>query len=157
MKMQSSKKLTIAIGMMLAGASLGPVALAQTTTAQPMDQQQMNQQWQQMDTNNDGKVSKSEYDHYWKQQFKTADTNNNGKLSKQECETAMRNMRGAQFSQAKFDRMWNQVSHDGHITKSQDLAYHDKQFRKAANGNNQLTQTEFENAMNTDGEQVTSL
>lgn len=170
--MTHSKKLTIALGMMLAGASLGPVALAQTTTPQPMQEQQqdqmqnmqnssakqqMTQQWQMMDANNDGKVSKSEYDNYWKQQFKTADTNNNGKLSRQECETAMRSMQGAQFSQVKFDQMWNQVSQNGHITQSQDVAYHNKQFRKAANGNNELTQAEFQNAMNTDGEEVTSL
>lgn len=146
--MKYGNRLTIAIGMMLAGAALGPAAFAQTTSAQ---------QWQQMDANGNGKVSKSEYNTYWKQQFKQADTNNDGKLSRQECEAAVKKMKGANFSQAKFDKMWNDVSQNGYITQSQDLAYHDKQFNKATHGNGELTRAEFRKSLSRRSESVASL
>lgn len=150
--MKQSKGLAIAIGVMFAGAAFGPAAFAQTSSTHQQDQQ-----WQQMNANGNGKVSRSEYDHYWKRQFKQADTNQDGKLSRQECQAAVKKMQGANFSQTRFDEMWNNVSQHGYITPSQDLAYHNKQFDKASHGNNTMTKAEFEHTVNTGSESVASL
>lgn len=152
--MNHRSKLTIAIAAMMAGAIFGPASFAQSsgvpTTA--------SQQFRQSDTNHDGQVSKSEFDHYWKQQFQTADTNHDGKLSRQECLTAVRKMEGSHFSQTRFNKMWNDVSQNGHITSSQDLAYHNRQFSKAdTNDNGKLSLAETRNAVQSGNENLASL
>jgi Ca2+-binding EF-hand superfamily protein len=152
--MKHPGKLAIAIGAVLAGAVFGPASFANSasmpTTA--------SQQFRQSDTNNDGQVSQSEFDTYWRQQFQTADTNNDNKLDRQECLTAAREMEGSRFSQARFDTMWNKVSHDGHISSGADIAYHNKQFNKAdTNDNGQLSLAETRNAVQSGNETVASL
>lgn len=119
-------------------------------------QQQMNHQWQQM-ANGNGKVSKSEYDRYWKRQFKLADTNHDGTLSRQECLAAVQKMDGANFNQEKFDQMWNQVSENGRITPSQDLAWHDMQFKTATRGKSELTKAQFRHAIDSRDQTLASL
>lgn len=149
--MKHPKQLTIAIGILVTGALFGPASFAQSTHS-------ATQQFRQMDTNHDGQVSKSEFNSYWKQQFQTADTNHDGKLSRHECEVAVRNMEGSHFSQAKFDRMWKNVSRNGHISPNKDLAFHDKQFRKAdSNGNGKLSLAEVHRAMRSSSENLASL
>lgn len=119
-------------------------------------QQAMNQQWQQM-ANGSGKVSKNDYDRYWKQQFRMADTNHDGKLSRQECVAAVQKANGANFSQVKFNQMWNEASHHGYITPSEDLAWHDMQFSKATRGKTELTKTEFRHAIDSRNQSLASL
>jgi Ca2+-binding EF-hand superfamily protein len=152
--MNHRSKLTIAIAAMMAGAVFGPASFAHSTDMPTT----ASQQFQRSDTNQDGQVSRREFDNYWKQQFQTADTNQDGKLSRQECEMAVRNTEGSQFSQAKFDKMWNDVSQNGHITSSQDLAYHDQQFSKAdANDNGKLSLAETRNAVQSGNQDLASL
>lgn len=152
--MKHRNKLTIAIAAVMAGAIFGPASFAQSSTMPTS----ASQQFRQMDTNNNGHVSKQEFDNYWQQKFRTADTNNDGKLSRQECENAARRMEGARFSQARFDRMWNQVSYDGHISSGHDIGYHNRQFRKAdTNDNGTLSLAEARRAVQSSGETLVSL
>lgn len=148
-----TRKLTIALGALIAGVAIGPAALAAGQS------QKVQQQVQQMDANNDGTVSQSEFNNYWQQKFRTADTNNDGKLSKQECKTAVRNMKGT-VATTKFDRMWNQAdtNRDGYLSQQEDLAYHDKMFNKAdSNNDGRLTKAEIRTAIQKPNESVASL
>jgi Ca2+-binding EF-hand superfamily protein len=152
--MKHPRKLTIAIAAVMAGAVFGPAAFANNASTSTT----ATQQFRQSDTNNDGQVSKSEFDNYWKQQFQAADTNNDNKLDRQECLTAGRRMEGPRFSQAKFDAMWNKVSQDGHISSGQDLAFHNRKFRQAdTNDNGELSLAEARNAVQSGDETVASL
>ncbi|MGN6314042.1 MAG: EF-hand domain-containing protein [Rhodanobacteraceae bacterium] len=153
-----TRKLTIALGALIAGAAFGPAALAWNGATKTG---QMDQQVQQMDANHDGQVSQSEYDNYWKQQFQTADTNHDGKLSKQECRTASENLNGGRaVSQASFDRMWRSAdtNHDGSLSQSEDLAYHNKMFHQAdTNNDGRLSKAEVRNAVQHHDESLASL
>lgn len=160
--MRCRKKLAVAMGTMLAGAAMGPAAWAQSahTPEQRQTQQEtgtLRQQWQQMNANGGPRVSKAEYDNYWKRQFKLADTNHDGKLSRRECEVAVKKLTGADYSQVKFNRMWKEVSHHGYITPGDDLAWHDKQFHHATSGGRELTKAEFLKAINSEGQTLASL
>jgi Ca2+-binding EF-hand superfamily protein len=160
-----TRKLAITIAAMLAGAAIGPAALAQSSMSQSNQQQNlqqdMSQQWQKMDANNDGKVSRSEFDQYWTQQFQSADADNNGKLSKQEVKTAADNINsGQQISQIRLDHMFRQAdtNHDGSVSRSEDLAYHNKMFRKAdTNNDGRLTKTEMRKGLERPSQNVASL
>src|SRR5690348_14329482 len=168
-KNMQTKKLTIALGALVAGAALGPAAFAQSSSSQAYQTetqntaqtQNMNQQVQQMDSNNDGHVSRSEFDSYWKQKFKSADANNDGKLSKQELKTASEQMNGGlRISQSSFNRMWRSADtdNDGSLSQNEDLAYHNKMFRRAdANNDGRLTKAEVRNAVQNHDESVASL
>ncbi|HET9836088.1 MAG TPA: EF-hand domain-containing protein [Rhodanobacteraceae bacterium] len=155
-----TRKLTIALGALIVGASFGPAALAWNNTSSSKTQQ-MNQQVQKMDNNSDNQVSKSEYDNYWKQQFQTADANNDGNLSKQECQTASEKINGGmKISQASFDRMWRSAdsNNDGSLSQSEDLAYHDQIFSQADNNNDgRLTKAEIHSAVQNRDESLASL
>lgn len=156
-----TRKLTIALGALLAGAGFGPAALAWNSNASSTKTQQMDQQIQQMDTNHDGQVSQSEYDNYWKQQFQTADTNNDGKLSKQEAKAASEKLNGGlAVSRGSFDRMWRSAdtNGDGALSQNEDLAYHDKMFRQAdRNSDGRLTKAEVRHAVQSRDESLASL
>jgi Ca2+-binding EF-hand superfamily protein len=156
-----TRKLTIALGALIVGASFGPAALAWNSNASSSKTQQMNQQVQQMDNNSDSQISKSEYDNYWKQQFQTADTNHDGKLSKQECQTASEKINGnMRISQASFGRMWRSAdsNNDGSLSQSEDLAYHDQIFSQAdSNSDGRLTKTEVRSAVQNRNESLASL
>jgi Ca2+-binding EF-hand superfamily protein len=153
-----TRKLTIALGALVAGAAFGPAALAWNN---PSHSRQMDQQVRQMDTNNDGTVSQSEFNTYWQQQFKTADTNNDGKLSKQEARTADEHMNGSiKIDRSSFDRMWTtaDTNNDGSLSRSEDLAYHDKMFRQAdSNDDGKLSRAEIASAVHNRDESVASL
>ncbi|HET6907372.1 MAG TPA: EF-hand domain-containing protein [Rhodanobacteraceae bacterium] len=162
-----TRKLTIALGALIAGAAFGPAALAQSSSSQQYETrnatqtQNMDQQWQQMDANHDGHVSKSEFDNYWNQQFKTADTSNDGKLTKQQLRTADETMNGgATISKSSFNRMWRSAdtNHDGSLSQNEFMAYHDKMFRKAdTNNDGRLSKAEVRNAVQKHDESIASL
>lgn len=153
-----TRKLTIAVAAVIAGAAFGPAAFAQSSSVKT---QQMNQQIQKMDNNSDSQISKNEYDNYWKQQFQTADANNDGKLSKQECQTASAQINGSmRISQASFDRMWRSAdtNNDGSLSQSEDLAYHNQIFSRAdSNNDGRLTKAEVRSAVQGRDESLASL
>lgn len=168
-----TKKLTIALGALIAGAAIGPAALAQSSSSQAYQTpsaterqnttqtDNMNQQWQQMDTNHDGHVSKSEFDNYWKQQFKTADTSNDGKVTKTQLRQADESMNGgASISRSSFDRMWRSAdtNRDGSLSQNEFMAYHNKMFKQAdTNNDNRLSKAEIRTAVQRHDESVASL
>jgi Ca2+-binding EF-hand superfamily protein len=157
-----TRKLTIALGALIAGVAFGPAALAwNSSNTSSTKAQEMNQQVQEMDSNHDGQISKSEYENYWKQQFQTADTNNDGKLSKQEAKAASDKLNGdLRVSQASFDRMWRSAdtNSDGALSQNEDLTYHDKMFRQADNNNDgRLSKAEMRSAVQHRDESLASL
>lgn len=106
-------------------------------------------QFKAMDSNHDGRISRTEYDAYWKRQFARADANHDGKLEKSEARIAAKRINGGTVATANgFDRMWQQVSDHGVAMPRQDMAYHDRLFKQADTDNDgTLSKTEMRRAL----------
>lgn len=159
--MKHVKQLAIAAGAVLAGAALSPSAFAWNNSSSSTTQQNAKQQVNKMDTDNNGQVSRTEFDQYWTQRFQAADSNNDGKLSQQEARTAAQSMSGGQLaSQTRFDHMFRSAdsNNDGAISKSEDLAYHNKMFRQAdSNNDGKLSVAEVDHALQNPNQSLASL
>lgn len=157
------KQLAVTTGVLLASLSMG-AAFAQTdmpswTQNRSTTNSKLDAQFRAMDSNHDGRVSKAEYDAYWKQQFAQADTNHDGTLDQSEARSAARRINGGTVATANgFDRMWKQISDNGIAPQQQDMAYHDRLFRQADTcGNGALSETEMRRALSAHDESVASL
>lgn len=115
-----------------------------TTIASKLDRQ-----FQAMDRNHDGRVSRTEYDAYWERQFARADTRHDGRLDEAEAHAAAGRLNGGHVAtEGGFARMWKQASRHGSMTERQYLAYHDRLFHDADIRNRGwLTETEMRRAL----------
>jgi Ca2+-binding EF-hand superfamily protein len=75
--------------------------------------------FKEMDSNNDGAVSKAEFDAFHEKHFKEVDTNHDGKISHEEMDAAHNNMK--EQARDKFEARFNEsdTNHDGALTKDE--------------------------------------
>lgn len=157
-------KPTFAIaGALLASMVMG-TAFAQTdmpswTQNRTTTNSKLDAQFHAMDSNHDGRVSRAEYDAYWKRQFAQADANHDGKLEESEARAAAKRLNGGTVATADgFKRMWKQVSANGVATQQRDMAYHDRLFKQAdTDSNGALSKTEIRRALSAHNLSVASL
>lgn len=161
--MTRMKQIAAAGAALLASMTMG-AAFAQTdmpswTQNRSTMHSKLASQFNAMDSNQDGNVSKSEYDTYWKQQFTKADTNDNGKLNQSEARTAAKRINGGTVASAdSFDQMWKHVSDNGVATRQSDMAYHERLFKQADTDNSgSLNKSEMQRALSAHDLSVASL
>jgi Ca2+-binding EF-hand superfamily protein len=157
------KQIAAASAALLASMTMG-AAFAQTdmpswTQNRSTMDSRLDAQFNAMDNSQDGQVSKSEYDTYWKRQFANADANDNGKLDKSEARDAAKQINGGTVATANgFDQMWKQVSDNGVATRQSDMAYHDRLFKQADIDNSgSLSKNEMQRALSAHDLSVASL
>jgi hypothetical protein len=80
------------------------------------------------DTNKDGFVDRGEWDAGQEARFRQLDTNNDGKLSKDELNTHTRNDRQAERQENFFRRM--DRDRDGFVSKAEFMAQADRNFAR---------------------------
>lgn len=151
--MARMKQLAIATAVLLTGVPLS-AALAQTdlpsiTQNRSTLDSKLDQQFKAMDSNQDGRVSKAEFDAYWKHQVELSDTNHDGKISQAEARAAAKRMNGGKLPRKnRFDLRWNSVSHHGMLDEQQAIAVHERLFQKAdADGDGKLSEAEMRHAL----------
>lgn len=89
--------LTVCCGYAFAQTGQSPSRRGEATQVPPRMEQAINMMFQKMDTNHDGKISKSEWMAFQEKQFKQLDKNGNGFITKNEVrDRMMENMRRAQ-------------------------------------------------------------
>lgn len=161
--MTRMKSLVLATVALLAGVAMD-AALAQTdlpsiTQNRSTLDAKLDQQFKAMDSNHDGRVSKSEFDAYWNHQLQLSDTNHDGSISQNEARAAAKRLNGGKLPKKnRFDLRWNSISHHGMLSGQQALAWHDELFRQAdTDGDGQLSENEMRRALGADNLNVGSL
>lgn len=161
--MTRMKPIVFAIAALLAGAAFQG-AIAQTdlpsiTQNRSTIDSKLDQQFKAMDRNHDGRVSKAEFDAYWKRQIRLSDTNHDGKISQDEARAAAKRLNGGKLPRKnRFDLRWDSTSHHGTLTEQQALAWHDQLFRQAdTNGDGQLSEEEMRQSLSANNLNVGSL
>lgn len=76
---------------------------------------------QELDKNQDGAVSKKEFEAFHSARFKEMDANKDGKLSEDEMDMGMNHRPMKEMGQAPFDRRFDEVdiNHDGGLSKAE--------------------------------------
>lgn len=161
--MARMKQLAIATAVLLTGVPLS-AALAQTdlpsiTQNRSTLDSKLDQQFKAMDRNHDGRVSKAEFDAYWKRQIRLSDTNHDGKISQDEARAAAKRLNGGKLPRKnRFDLRWDSISHHGMLSEQQALAWHDQLFRQAdSNGDGQLSEQEMRRSLSANNLNIGSL
>ena len=151
--MTRMKSLALATAALLAGTAFHG-AIAQTdlpsiTQNRSTLDSKLDQQFKRMDSNHDGRVTKVEFDAYWKHQVELSDTNHDGKISQAEARAAAKRLNGGKLPRKnRFDLRWNSVSHHGMLDEQQAVALHERLFRKAdADGDGKLSKAEIRHAL----------
>ena len=150
--MTRMKSLAFATAALLAGTAFHG-AIAQTdlpsiTQNRSTLDSKLDQQFKSMDSNHDGRVTRAEFDAYWKRQVELSDTNHDGKISQAEARAAAKRLNGGKLPRKnRFDLRWNSVSHHGMLDVQQAIAMHEQLFQKAdADGDGKLSEAEIRHA-----------
>lgn len=151
--MTRMKSLALATAALLACAAFHG-ALAQTDLPSITQNRntlgsKLDRQFKTMDSNRDGRVSKAEFDAYWKHQVELSDSNRDGRISQAEARADARRLNGGNLpSKNRFDLRWNSVSHHGTLDEQQAIAMHERLFQEAdVDGNGKLSETEIRHAL----------
>lgn len=151
--MTRMKSFTLATAALFAGAAFQG-AIAQTdlpsiTQNRSTLDSKLDQQFKAMDSNHDGRVTRAEFDAYWKRQVELSDTDHDGKISQAEARAAAKRLNGGKLPRKnRFDLRWNSVSHHGVLDVQQAIAVHERLFRAAdADGDGKLSKAEMRHAL----------
>ncbi len=117
-------KKSICFWLMVTGFAFGSFAYAadapQTRKNQPQSLGPMEEKlFKDMDSNNDGAISKAEFEAFHAKRFKDIDSNGDGKITREELQIQFRKM--AERSRESFREHFNEadVNHDGALSREE--------------------------------------